>query len=761
MSYRNPTMTDSQLRAMILKNLSAIFDCSDSKEKFMCNGLWITTGLLLVPKHVIPKGEVRWKIVDTREGCSESPKVVTPSCSLGPEHGDWAVVSISSRSKRNLIPYFSSPDRKLEADFVWRSPETLGIDVDFSQLPGHLAFDERHNKAQVIMWKWPSKTFLGACGGVYLSRGANPGILGIHVGGDLSDLSIGMSYCPTQQQLSDVLVAFANKPGFVFSAEQPSSIARSVNGSPTFSESKVLPDRNLLAATEWLKAQESTPPIQNQGASYAGVRPSSAFYKSRAVDTIIADSVRKLWPEAKFGKPRFGRSMWARSARFSFDTTPGMPLEDLEWAYLDYMTKFQIISPFLKQHLRPLTWDEILNGIPAVRFIDAMNWSSSMGINFPGGKGAWTIEYIDNDTGYFKKDFLNEVKHTCDEALERLTKGERVNWLFNATPKDEPTPLTKEKVRLFMVAEISCTILVRKYFTPVCRIIQMLTGVSECAVGINCSSPDWEHMMNHLERFSNLFDGDHSKYDLRKNPTLSRFSYRIMLDIAALGEYTSFDLFIMSTMVDDLVSPLVNFNGEVYQMDGSTPSGIPVTVIINSLDNSLINRCAYHSVYPRSLPGSFRRFVSHVNYGDDFVNSVSYYARKFNFLSLKKYMEKYGMVLTPGDKTAVGKAFMTSTSDVVFLKRSSISLPELDYRIGKLDEASIVKSLTCVLASKALSPELAAATNIDGALREWAFHGKKVYETRLKQMTEIAKEHGIAHLCRQLTASYEDILATL
>jgi hypothetical protein len=418
------------------------------------------------------------------------------------------------------------------------------------------------------------------------------------------------------------------------------------------------------------------------------------------------------------------------------------------------MTKFQIIGPYLREHLRPLTWDEVLNGIPGVRFIDSMNWSSSMGINFPGGKKSWVTEYIDPDTGNIKKDFLDEVKLSVELALARLRRGERVNWLFNATPKDEPTPVEKEKVRLFMVAEISCTILVRMYFTPVCRVIQMLTARSECAVGINCLSEDWEAIMSHLERFSNYFDGDHSKYDLRKNPELSRFSYRIMMEIAALGSYTAIDLFIMSTMVEDLVSPLVNFNGEVYHLDGSTPSGIPVTVIINSLDNSLINRCAYFSQYPNSKPGAFRRYVSHINYGDDFVNTVSFYARRFNFITMRDYMAKYGMVLTPGIKDSVGTKFLKNGDGVVFLQRTSSDIPGLNYRVGKLNEKSIVKSLLSVLKSQHVTPEEAAAINVDGALREWAYHGEEIFLQRQKTMQRICLEAGISHMCRNLHAPH-------
>jgi hypothetical protein len=110
-----------------------------------------------------------------------------------------------------------------------------------------------------------------------------------------------------------------------------------------------------------------------------------------------------------------------------------------------------------------------------------------------------------------------------------------------------------------MVAEISCTVLVRKYYTPICRLLQMTTGISECAVGINATSDDWQGFTSVIGRFQHHFDGDHSKYDLRKSAKISSASYRIMLELAAKGNYEAEDLFMMQMIPADLVRPLVNF----------------------------------------------------------------------------------------------------------------------------------------------------------------------------------------------------------
>jgi len=187
----------------------------------------------------------------------------------------------------------------------------------------------------------------------------------------------------------------------------------------------------------------------------------------------------------------------------------------------------------------------------------------------------------------------------------------------------------------------------------------------------------------------------------------------------------------------------VNFNGFVALLCGSTPSGIPVTVIVNGLDNSLMNRCAFKNEYPSSQVGDFRRYVSHVNYGDDFINSVSWYRRNFNFLSVQKYLGTYGMVITPGIKDAEGKKFVSSLGQLVFLKRKTVRLPGVPFRVGALELASIYKMLTCVLASKHLTPQQQVGMNVDTALREFAIHGPEVYEEHRTALYTILQDHGL------------------
>lgn len=758
LSYRNPGMTGDQLIRLCWKNLSAYHIKDDNGEwRYVCNMFWPTTDICIIPTNDVPKKTQKIMICDNERESSRKVVTVGPGDFFTYPGTSMAIGHITYRSKTNLLPYFNSQPEQLVGVFLRKLPDAtqpppLAVSGVYCTGEG--------DTPQKLAWKWPVQTYTGSCGGVYVTTGKNPAIVGVHYAGLTNKPDIGKSFLFSKEDLRVALTKFHERPHVLLSANEPESWNVEINGAQMYDTSAPREEKSVIEQAQWLNNNDEKYEI-HQGAQIMGHLNVTAFYKSRAVDTIIAEDIKKLYNEKEFGKPKFGRSMYPKGLAHSMHPTPGVPTEDLEWAVLDYLTVFRVLSPYMRKYLRPLDDVEVLNGIDAVRFIDAMNWSTSMGKGFPGGKKSWIKVYLD-ELGNEKKEFCEEVWQQVKKAFDTLKSGKRVPWLFNATPKDEPTPLSKDKVRLFMVAEISCTILVRKYFTPVCRVLQMMTGASECAVGVNATSSEWQDIRDHMTRFKHVFDGDHAKYDLRKDPKVSAASYRIMIEIAALGDYSAFDLYMMSMIPADLLRPLVVYAKDVVLLDGSTPSGIPVTVIINGIDNSLYNRCAYKHVYPSAEVGEFRKYVSHINYGDDFINAVSWWRTRFNFLSMQKYLAEYGIKITPGIKDAEGKKFVRSLDDIVFLQRYYSKLPELPFGVGKLHEASIFKSLLCVLArTDDTSPAAAAVQNVDGALREWVYHGEEHYEMRRAQMKEILIKHGIFHLSMVINKSYHTLLAEL
>jgi hypothetical protein len=93
-------------------------------------------------------------------------------------------------------------------------------------------------------------------------------------------------------------------------------------------------------------------------------------------------------------------------------------------------------------------------------------------------------------------------------------------------------------------------------------------------------------------------------------------------------------------------------------------------------------------------------------------------------------------------------------TDADFLKRKNRFDPDLGQIVGMLDENSIFKSLHSSLASKECTPEEVSAQNIDGALREWFFHGRAVFEQRQAEMKRVVDMTNVMPV--EVNKSFDD-----
>jgi len=493
-----------------------------------------------------------------------------------------------------------------------------------------------------------------------------------------------------------------------------------------------------------------------------------ATYHSNVEESFISSQVEEVCgvPQ-KWGGPKF-RTGWPWQASLQHSAKPSCGIEGslLERACEDYIQPIlegldSLTS--LKKLVKPLSRMETVCGIDGVRFIDKMAPGTSIGFPLSGPKSNY-IEPLD------PKEYpthqcpakLDEIFWKHAEDMEELyLKGERAYPIFKACLKDEPTKLTKDKVRVFQGAPVALQLLVRQYFLPIARAMSMMPLTSECAVGVNAQGPEWDQLANHVKKFGEdrILAGDYSKYDLRMPAQLMFASFRIMMDIGKHCGYSDRDLKIMEGTATDICYPLMAYNGDLIQLLGSNPSGQPLTVYINDTGNSLLLRCAYFSIYKdrKTLP-KFRDVCALITYGDDAKGSVKEGYDEYNHISVAKFLEQHDMKFTMPDKESEPTPYMTDV-EADFLKRKNVYCEDTGLIMGALDEESIFKSLHATLKSKALTKEQQSMQNIDGALREWFAHGRDVYEARREQMQQVARLADIAHGCTVIHETYDDRLA--
>lgn len=406
--------------------------------------------------------------------------------------------------------------------------------------------------------------------------------------------------------------------------------------------------------------------------------------------------------------------------------------------------------------IAPLTDLENMNGIPGKKFMDRIKLNTAIGYPLTGKKSDRVIEL--EPIGPYTKivEFDDAIKEEIVRMETCYKQGMRAYTIAKACKKDEI--LDKRKNRIFYANSAGLTYLIRKYFLPIIRVMQMNPLLSECAVGVNSHGPEWEqiHQFFHEYGEDRIFGGDYSKYDQKLPSQLLTAAFKILIRFAKLlPNYTEEDIAIMEAMTADVVYAIIAFNGDLIRLiSGGHISGNSLTVILNGICGSLNLRCCFFDKFSHDM--KFRDWVNLLTYGDDNGGSVRP-GIEFGTLTISNFLQKYGQTYTRPDKKEATSEFL-EPEVFDFIKRKSVFIPELGVHVGALDEKSCSKMLHCFLrnSKSPLSEEMACAENIQTAAREWFNHGRDKYDFRVAQLKEVARRADILHLCPELNLTFDD-----
>lgn len=589
-------------------------------------------------------------------------------------------------------------------------------------------------------------TFNGMCGAVLHSHTNGSTILGIHVGGT-TGTPIGVYNSILQQDLHHAFAYLRSKEGVILS------------GSAGKFETIVL-DTHILKSDELHTKSPLNYMPQNSQVMYHGSCVGRTVNKSSVTVTPISPLIMEICGVPNiYGGPKFKPDWFGWQECLGNLSIPALPypVKLLEKAIVDYKSALlPIFSSNLWKDTRPLDDKSNVCGIPGRRFIDPIKSNTSIGYPLSGPKSHFMVDLEPTEEHPNNRDFIDEIKSEINRLEDCYKKGERGYPIAKACKKDEI--LAKEKCRIFYSNSISLTFLIRKYYLPILRVLQMNPLKSECAVGINAYSPEWDRFYKHATRFGEdrLIGGDYGKYDQKLPAQVILASLRILIDFAKQCDYSQADLDIMEALCGDIVFAYIAFNGDLISLtEGTHISGNSLTVIINGICGSLNMRCYYYSQQERTAP--FRDCISLMTYGDDNIGSVDENVHDFTIKGCSEFLASYGQVYTMPDKESELLDFLP-IEDFEFLKRKNIWHEELECNVGALVDKSIYKSLHCVLREKnsPITMEQACAINIDGALREWFNHGRDTYENRRELMNRVAREAGISYMCDELDVTYDD-----
>lgn len=324
-----------------------------------------------------------------------------------------------------------------------------------------------------------------------------------------------------------------------------------------------------------------------------------------------------------------------------------------------------------------------------------------------------------------------KFRRAVEDNIELLRSGCARAPLVELVPKDEVRTKKKLdlcKIRLFSVLDFDVNITFRMYLMPLITFLLHSREFSECYGQMNAASHEWTDLcLRLLSVGDNFVDMDFSSFDtshsVRTFQMTAEFFFFLALDVG----YTKEEADIVYLLMISLSVQLATYKGDYFLKHKGMPSGVVVTLILNSVVNSIMMRMAYIRLVGGDVR-EFSHFVKVATVGDDNVSSVSSeILSKFNMIAAEPLYKEWGYVVTPASKNGT---FVMSLKpeQVSFVKRKFVLWDDKFYR-APLDTDSLYKALAFQALSAGVT-ESSRLTSVYGSVvREAYLHGPVFFST--------------------------------
>lgn len=284
--------------------------------------------------------------------------------------------------------------------------------------------------------------------------------------------------------------------------------------------------------------------------------------------------------------------------------------------------------------------------------------------------------------------------------------------------------------------------------------------IFEAAPGTAAQSAEWTRIYEYLTKFGidRIIAGDYGKFDKHMIAMFILAAFKVIGNIHKAAGFTDAEIREIYGIGLDTAFPVTNMMGDLLEFFGTNPSGHPLTVIINSIVNSLYMRYAFCILNPESEECTeFKRLVHLLTYGDDNTMGVDPSINWFNHTAIQQALAQIGVEYTMADKEAISRPYI-SIDECSFLKRTWRFEEELGLYTCPLEEASIHRSLTTWLPSKTIDKYKQMVDVVTSANNEYFFYGKEVFTKHHNFFKEILKQEPYSHYVSESTLpDWEDL----
>lgn len=495
--------------------------------------------------------------------------------------------------------------------------------------------------------------------------------------------------------------------------------------------------------------------------SFAGFRPKP---KSKVCATPLQEVFLEHYErEVAYGPPAMGGwEPWKKNVEQMVKTEVNYDRDILRECVDSYVSDVvSALPPGWEKHLVELSDKAAVNGLPGVKYIDKMATNTSMGAPWGCPKKKFIIP--DPCTKYPEGiTFIPEVWERVRIMEEIYASGHRVYPVFTGHLKDEATPLRKckaKKTRLFSASPVDFNILMRKKLLPFSALMQKFPLAFEAAPGLVTQSKEWGDIYRYVTAFgrSRMVGGDYRTFDKGMWADFVLAAFDAIRKIYALAGFTGKELLIITAMSFDVAFPVTDLNGDLLEFFGTNPSGQILTVIINSIVNSLYVRYCYRVLNVKPTLATFRKHVRLITYGDDNLMGISCFAPWFNHTTIQRVLASIGVEYTMADKESASVPYI-HIDQCSFLKRTWTWNEEVGDWMAPLEEDSIIKSLTVWVPSSSIDKYAQMTAVMSSACNEYFFYGREKFDEKRQFFENIMAEEPYKFYVRESTLPTYDQL---
>jgi hypothetical protein len=731
------TTTHEQIKSVVGKKLMIVM----KEDGTQCNALPVKGNVLLVPNHIVPSGTefVTLKMVGGH--LMKNIPLAKGACYRIPGTDLALWYSAAVGPQKDLVPYYPekiNTGKKIEVYTLYNDDGAL------KQYPKMMAFRERVVTTEGgifagLKYTFPEDTFGGLCMATLIgTAGDVPFIAGHHLAGRGTTGAAGFV---SREQIEAGIKDLDGRPGVLIShsATPLETTSMKVDFGPLTRPHDKCPTKNLQPEAK----------IRVHG----GHNQPRSTPKSAVVTSLISGAVKEVMKiEKKHGPPKgMGDARHkVLDLEGKVDTASKFDVDLSSKAYVDYCAKLDTIPKEELKKVGKISDDANLAGMDGVLGINAINFSTSIGFPMKGPKTQLVKESDRKVEGIScPRDVDPMILEEVAKLEKKLLNGESINAIFKGSLKDEPTKLNKDKVRVFAAANFPFVFLVRKYYLSLAALCQRNKNVTECAVGTVVQSPEWTELFEHIGKhgWDRAIAGDYAKFDGRMSPQFMLMAFKLLIHLAEKsGNYEKDDLTIMRGIASEISYPTYDYFGTLVQFMGSNPSGHPLTVVINSLVNSLYMRYTYYSIAKKRRWWRVPRFdqvVSLMTYGDDNIMTVAKGYDDFNHTAIAQELADVDIKYTMADKDAESVPFV-NLADASFLKHYAKYDEDLKLYRSPVEEDSIAKMLHAHKKSEVLSMEQSSAEAIQNVALKYFEFGREVYTQRVAELKQVAEKTGLS-----------------